>query len=83
MVTSHVADLDAQVDAKANYYDDPDLTTGIKAMAGAHDERYTGVILNWRGALAPKTTKMLRDLGVPVGGIKLVVVRCLEGSVHT
>ena len=83
MVTSDVADLDAQVDAKANYYDDPEVTAGIKALTESHDVRYSGVILNWRGALAPKTTKMLWDLGVPAGGIKLLVVRCLEGSVHT
>ena len=83
MVTSDVADLDAQVDAKANYSDDPEVTTGIMALTGAHDVRYTGVILNRRGALAPKTAKVLRDLGVPVGGIKFPVVRCLEGSVHT
>ena len=82
-VTGYNTNLDWQADQKTAYYDIDEVNDLIRERTGSQEFNLGRNVTSWRGALAPKTMRLLVDLDVPKSTIKLLVVRTLEGSVWT
>ena len=78
LVCSDNADLDAQFQDKVQKYELPEVTEDIKERTDVDSVTYGAIVLNWRGALAPKTSCLLRELGLRSWDLQLLIVRTLE-----
>ena len=83
LVCSDNADLDAQFQDKVQKYELPEVTEDIKERTDVDSVTYGAIMLNWRGALAPKTSCLLRELGLRSWDLQLLIARTLEGSSRT
>ena len=62
------------------YAQHPEITRYVEALSGGREPFYSGVAINWRGAIAPQSAQDLRTMGVSERTLKLLSVITVEQS---
>ena len=82
IICSDNAVLDDQYRAKVTYYQTDDVANDVMTRTGADRVIFGAAVINWRGAMAPKTKELLWEMGLRMRQLQLLTVRSLEGSVR-
>ena len=74
-------DIDEVRQRKIVYYQQPEIINWIKTTQRTDNVEFDAVVLNWRGAIAPKTFQLLTNkLKMNKKDIELMSVKTLEGT---
>ena len=80
-IVSDDVDLNGAYESKCTYYSrEAALVDWVaeRTHTDRADVHFGAVILNWRGAIAPKTGRLLKEMFVTESNLEVMVVRTLE-----